>query len=103
MLKQIDFVTGAVRAAIAATKDGNSLSFCQEFLGEPEDHRRFAGAAYGKISNADHCCFQSLLFKFTCGIEPAPGNDISAVNLREGPEKEAQGEGQLHCAWRGSS
>src|SRR5438445_527417 len=48
------------------------LPDCKKRLSEPDNHGRFAGAADGKIANADNRSFQTLLLQPGVRIEPNP-------------------------------
>ena len=66
--QKLDFVAGVIGvriaegiscvrrgglAAIAASQDADALPFGEQTLGNPENHRRFAGAAHGEVPDAD--------------------------------------------------
>ncbi len=61
LLHQFDLIAGAAGTAITAAENRNALPFREKSLREPYNHWRFAGAADGQISNADHFSTQSLL------------------------------------------
>src|SRR5258708_730547 len=76
---QLDFITCAIRAVIAAAENGHALSVGKKLLGNPNHHWCFAGTANGQISDAHHGRFQPLLLHQTFGIEPGTQPNDCAI------------------------
>src|SRR5215475_8215946 len=94
---QFDFVAAASVAFVATAQDADALAFREETLGEPDDHGRLTGSAYGEITNADDGPVEALLVKSPPGVEGSSHPNDLTVHSRERPEQQPQYRRQIHC------
>jgi hypothetical protein len=76
---QFDFVASATHSSVAAAQDRNTLAISEKFLGEPNHHGRFAGAANRQIPDADDNPIQAFLLEPSVGIKPNTRADSDTI------------------------
>src|SRR6202163_930585 len=96
VLHQLDFIAGANGAAIAATENGNALTFGKEFFREPNHHGRLAGTTHGDVAHTDDYAIQALLPEPSVCIEPGAELHRRTIKQRERPEQRTEQRRKIH-------
>jgi hypothetical protein len=66
-------------ASIPARKNSHAFAFCQQTLGDPQNHRGLAGPANRQVPHADHHAIQTTLPKNFSGVCSRAKSRHSAV------------------------
>src|SRR5258708_21203109 len=93
---QLNFVARAARAAIAAAKNSDRLSFGQKFVREPNHHGSLARAPNRHVPHADDNPFQPFLFEPAIHVHPRPKARDRSVYQRNRPEHNSHPPPHLH-------
>src|SRR5229473_3878207 len=95
---QLNFVARSARAAIAAAKNSDRLSFGQKFVREPNHHGSLARAPNRHVPHADDNPFQPFLFEPAIHVHPRAKARDRSVYQRKRPEHNSQRARHVHRA-----
>src|SRR5437763_221496 len=106
-LQNFYFVAGPTRSFVSAAQNGHAFSPLQQFLCEPDDHRRLARSAYGQIPYADDARVQMLRFVNTFSIQQRRQTCSYTINSRQWPQHQSNWQRKIHslgvrtttCSW----